>query len=253
MVGQLTGFAGKVALVTGASGALGSAIAGRLGAGGARVACHFHGNRQKAEATLAQVSAAGGEGLVVCADVTAGAEVDAMVQAVVDAWGRLDVLVHAAGITRDTLLLRMGEADWDAVITTNLKSAYLCTRAVLRPMLRQRAGRILNVSSVVGIGGNAGQANYAAAKAGLLGLTRSTAREFASRGITVNALAPGFIDAGMTTALSEELRQRAVSRVPLGRFGSAQDVAEAAAFLCSDAAGYITGQVLQVDGGLVMA
>jgi 3-oxoacyl-[acyl-carrier protein] reductase len=190
---------------------------------------------------------------VVGADVTVAADVDAMIEATLAACGRLDVLVHAAGITRDTLLLRMAEADWDAVITTNLKSAYLCTRAVLRPMLRQRSGRILNVSSVVGIGGNAGQANYAAAKAGILGLTRSTAREFASRGITVNALAPGFIDAGMTTALSEELRQRAVSMVPLGRFGSPQDVAEAAAFLCSDAAGYITGQVLQVDGGLVMA
>jgi 3-oxoacyl-[acyl-carrier protein] reductase len=252
-VGQSTGFAGKVVLVTGASGALGSAIAARLAAGGAKVACHYHGSQERAEATLAQVRGAGGDGLVVSADVTVAADVDAMIEATLAACGRLDVLVHAAGITRDTLLLRMTEADWDAVITTNLKSAYLCTRAVLRPMLRQRSGRILNVSSVVGIGGNAGQANYAAAKAGILGLTRSTAREFASRGITVNALAPGFIDAGMTTALSEELRQRAVSMVPLGRFGSPQDVAEAAAFLCSDAAGYITGQVLQVDGGLVMA
>jgi 3-oxoacyl-[acyl-carrier protein] reductase len=146
----------------------------------------------------------------------------------------------------------MEEAQWDAVVDTNLKSAYLCTRAALRPMVRRRAGRIVNVSSVIGIAGNAGQANYAAAKAGLFGLTRSTAKEVASRGITVNCLAPGFIDAGMTSALSEELRQKAASLVPMGRFGTPGDVAEAAAFLCSDAAGYITGQVLQVDGGLVM-
>jgi 3-oxoacyl-[acyl-carrier protein] reductase len=251
-VGPPNGFVGKVALVTGASGALGAAIAHRLAAGGAGVACHYYTNQAQAEAVLAQVRAAGADGRTVRADVTSAADVDAMLQQVLDAWGRLDVLVHAAGITRDALLLRMEEAQWDSVLATNLKSAFLCTRAALRPMLRQRAGRILYVSSVIGIAGNSGQANYAAAKAGLLGLTRSTAKEVASRGITVNALAPGFIDAGMTASLGAELRQKAAALVPLGRFGAPEDVAEAAAFLCSDAAGYITGQVLQVDGGLVM-
>ena len=252
-VPQGNSLAGKVALVTGASGALGGAIARRLGAGGGKVVCHYHRSRTRAEAALDAVRAAGGEGLVVRADVTSAPEVEAMVQQTLDAWGRIDVLVNNAGITRDTLLVRMEEADWDAVLATNLRSAYLCTRAVLRTMLRQRAGRVLNVSSVVGLAGNAGQANYAAAKAGLVGLTRSTAREVASRGITVNALAPGYIDAGMTEALSDELRQRALALVQLGRFGAPDEVAEAAAFLCSDAAAYITGQVLHVNGGLVMA
>jgi len=162
------------------------------------------------------------------------------------------VLVNCAGINRDTLLVRMDEADWDAVITTNLKSAYLCTRAVLRTMLRQRSGRILNVSSVVGLAGNVGQANYAAAKAGMIGLTRSTAREVATRGITVNALAPGYIEVGMAANLNEDVKQRVLAMVPLSRLGTAQEVAEAAAFLCGNGASYITGQVLQVDGGLVM-
>jgi 3-oxoacyl-[acyl-carrier protein] reductase len=171
----------RVALVTGASGAIGGAIARRLGAAGARVACHYNGNRDRAEAIAVGVTAAGGEGIAIQADVTNGEAVEAMVAAVVKQWGKLDILVNNAGITRDTLLLRMEEADWDAVITTNLKSAYLCSRAVLRAMMRQRYGRILNVSSVVGIAGNPGQANYAAAKAGMHGLTRSVAREVASR------------------------------------------------------------------------
>ena len=243
----------RAALVTGGSGAIGGAIARRLAASGDRVAVHYHGSQAKADAIVAAIGEQGGEAFAVRADVTAAAEVEAMVSAVVERWGRLDVLVNNAGINRDTLLMRMDEADWDAVITTNLKSAYLCAKAVTRSMMRQRYGRILNISSVVGIAGNPGQTNYAAAKAGLLGFTRSLAKEVATRGITVNALAPGFIDAGMTEELNEEVRGKAMSYIPLGKFGSVEDVAEAAWFLCSEGAGYITGQVLQVDGGMVMA
>jgi len=245
-------FDGKVAIVTGASGAIGGAIAVRLGAGGARVACHYHGSQARAESTLEAIRAAGGDGMAVRADVTSGTDVEAMVKQVIDAWERVDILVNCAGINRDTLLLRLEEADWDAVLDTNLKSAYLCTRAVLRTMLRQRSGRIVNVGSVVGMAGNVGQANYAAAKAGMIGLTRSTAREVASRGITVNVLAPGYIDAGMAAELSAELKEKALALVPLGRLGTKHEVAAAAAFLCSEGAAYITGQILQVDGGMLM-
>jgi len=243
----------RVALVTGGSGAIGGAIAKRFAAGGDRVAVHYHGNREKAEAVVAAIRQGGGEADAVRADVTLASEVESMMAEVTERWGHIDVLVNNAGITRDTLLVRMDEADWDAVIATNLKSAYLCAKAVTRAMMRRRSGRILNVSSIVGIAGNAGQANYAAAKAGLLGLTRSLAKELASRGITANAIAPGFIDAGMTEGLGAGVREQALAFIPLGRFGSVEDVAEAAWFLCSDAAGYITGQVLQVDGGMVMA
>lgn len=249
---QRMSFEGKVALVTGASGAIGGAIARRLGAGGAKVACHYRGRADEAEAVVAAVRAAGSDGLTVRADVTSGADVAAMVQQTLDAWKRIDILVNPAGTTRDMLLLRMEEPDWDEVMAINLRSAYLCTRAALRPMVRQRWGRIINISSVVGIAGNAGQSNYAAAKAGMLGFTRSLAKEVATRGITVNAVAPGFIDAGLTTSLSDDQRQRILTWVPIGRFGTPDEVAEAAIFLCSEAAGYITGQVLNVDGGMVM-
>lgn len=248
----MTGLKGRVALVTGSSGAIGGAIARRLGAAGARVACHFNGSEARAEAVADSVRGGGSESFTVRADVTQSQDVDAMVKQVLDRWGSVDILVNNAGITRDTLLVRLEEADWDAVLATNLKSAYLCCRAVSRSMMRQRYGRIVNVGSVVGLAGNAGQANYAAAKAGMIGLTRSVARELASRGVTANVVAPGFIDAGMTEGLSDELRQKAQAVIPLARFGSPEDVAEATAFLCSDAAGYITGQVLQVDGGMVM-
>jgi 3-oxoacyl-[acyl-carrier protein] reductase len=247
-----TAFRGKVALVTGGSGAIGGAIARRLGAGGARVAVHYWHGEAAAQATGEAIRAGGGEALLVQANMTAGAEVTALVQQTLAAWSRIDILVNTAGIVRDKLLLRLEEDDWDAVIETNLRSAYLCTRAVLRPMVRQRWGRIVNISSVVGISGNAGQTNYAAAKAGLLGFTRSLAREVATRGITVNAIAPGFIDAGMTTGLTDDLRQRILENVPVGRYGTPDDVAAATAFLCSADADYITGQVLNVDGGLVM-
>ena len=246
-------FAGRVALVTGASRGIGRAIAGRLAQGGAAVAVNYREHAAAAEEVVRAVQDAGGQAVALGADVAQPAEVDGLVQAALAAFGRLDILVNNAGITRDNLLLRLSPEDWQVVLATNLTGAYLCTRAVLRPMVRQRYGRILNISSVVGQIGNAGQANYAAAKAGLVGLTRATAREVASRGITANALAPGYITTEMWDHVSEATRARLRDLVPLGREGTVEDVAEAAAFLVSDAAAYITGQVLNVDGGLVMA
>jgi 3-oxoacyl-[acyl-carrier protein] reductase len=190
--------------------------------------------------------------MAVAGDVGVAADVDRMVNATLEAYGRIDVLVNNAGITRDTLLLRMSEEDWDAVLDTNLKSTFLVTKAALRGMLRQRSGRIVNITSVSGILGNAGQANYAASKAGIIGFTRSTAREVASRGITVNAVAPGFIETEIWASVSQEARSAILNMTPLGTIGRPEDVAEAVAFLASDAARYITGQTLNVDGGLVM-
>jgi 3-oxoacyl-[acyl-carrier protein] reductase len=251
-VGQDRCFEGRIALVTGASGAIGGAIARRLGAGGAQVACHYRSREAAAQGTLDAVRAAGGDGILVGGDVTSGSEVSVLVQQTVETLGRIDILINTAGTLRDKLLVRMEEDDWDTVITGNLRGAYLVTRAALRPMMRNRWGRIVNISSVVGRTGNAGQTNYATAKAGLFGFTMSLAREVATRNITVNAVAPGYIDAGLTADLGDEIRKGFVDRVPLGRAGTPDEVAAATVFLCRDDAGYITGQVLGVDGGLVM-
>jgi 3-oxoacyl-[acyl-carrier protein] reductase len=243
---------GRVALVTGASGGLGRAIAIALAAEGAAVGVHYSANRAQAETVAGAISEAGGRAAVVGGDLTEPAGPGRIVDETMKALGGLHILVNNAGIVRDTLILRMKDEEWDEVLATNLTAAFRCTRAALRPMIRQRAGRIINVTSVAGQMGNAGQANYAAAKAGMIGLTRAAAREVASRGITVNAVAPGMIEVGMTEHLSPDQVQRFVEAVPLGRLGTAEEVAAAVVYLASAGAGYVTGQVLNVDGGLVM-
>lgn len=243
---------GKIALVTGASRGIGRAVAVKLAAAGATVAVNYAGNAQAAEETKALIEAQGQRALLLQADVADGEAVEAMVQQVVAAFGRVDILVNNAGITRDALLMRMKESDWDDVMRTNLKGVYHCTKAVAKRMMKQRSGRIVNMSSVVGLTGNAGQANYAAAKAGVLGFTKATAKELAARGITVNAIAPGFIDTDMTAGLPEQVKESFLKGIPLGKLGSPEDIADAALFLVSDAAAYITGQTLHVDGGMVM-
>lgn len=243
---------GRVALVTGASRGIGAVIAGRLARGGASVGVNYRSNQDQAAKVADSITSQGGEALLVPGDVSEEKSAVAAVKQVVDRWGRIDILVNNAGITRDRLLLRMTAEDWDQVLAVDLRGAFLCTKYVMPHLIRQRQGRIVNISSVVGIGGNPGQANYAAAKAGLIGFTKSVAREVASRNVTVNALAPGFIDSGgMVDQLSDEARQQILTRIPMGRFGSGKDVAEAVLFLCSKGAGYITGQVLTIDGGLI--
>jgi 3-oxoacyl-[acyl-carrier protein] reductase len=243
---------GRVALVTGASGGLGRAIALGLAAEGAAVAVHYATNRAGAEAVVGTITQRGGRAVALPGDLRDPATPGRLVEATLAQLGGLHILVNNAGVLRDTLILRMKDEDWDAVLTTHLTAAFRCVRAALRPMVRQHAGRIINVASIAGEVGNIGQANYVAAKAGLIGLTKATAREVASRGITVNAVAPGLIETGMTQRLSAGQVQTLRAQVPLGRLGTAEEVAHAVVYLASDDAAYVTGQVLNVDGGLVM-
>lgn len=244
---------GRVALVTGASRGIGRAIAVQLGASGAAVVVNYRGSEAAAHEVVGQITAAGGQAIAVQADVSDAAAHEALIKATTDAFGRLDILINNAGITRDTLLLRMKTTDIDDVLNTNLRGVMLLTKAALRPMLKNKWGRIISLSSIIGLTGNAGQANYAASKAGLLGFTKSVALEMASRNITANAICPGFIETDMTAAaLTDDLRAKALERVPLGRLGTPADIANAVVFLASDAAAYITGQTLAVDGGWTM-
>ena len=240
----------RVAVVTGSSRGIGKAVAIKLAAEGAKVVVNHRDSSIGAEETVAAIRAAGGTALVVKADVSQLGAAQELIKKTVDTWGRLDILVNNAGTTRDMLLMMMKEEDWDLVLDTNLKSAFNCCKAASRPMIKARYGRIINMTSVVGLTGQAGQTNYAASKAGIIGLTKSLAKELGSRGISVNAVAPGLIPTALTNALPENAREAAIKATPLGRLGTCEDVAEAVSFLASDAASFITGQVLGVDGGL---
>jgi len=240
----------SVAIVTGSGRGIGRAIALELAVAGAKVVVNYAGRVDKAEETVRLIREAGGECLAVQADVSQTTEVDRLIKTTLDHFGKIDILVNNAGITRDSLLLRMKEADWDAVLATNLKGVFLCTKAVSKGMLKQRSGVIVNISSVVGLSGNAGQANYAAAKAGIIGFSKSIAKEFASRGIRVNAVAPGYISTDMTETLAEGMQAEVLRAIPLGRLGKPEDVAKLVRFLVSPEASYITGQTLCVDGGM---
>ena len=242
---------GKVAVVTGASRGIGREIAVALAEAGAMVICAAR-DQAKLEAVVAEVTAAGGQASAQVVDVSSRESIEALVSSTITAHGRIDILVNNAGITRDNLLLRMKAAEWDEVIATNLTSVFIATQAVMKPMLKQRSGSIVNIGSVVGITGNGGQANYAAAKAGLIGFSKSVAREVASRGIRVNVVTPGFIDTDMTRAMPEAAKQALLASVPLGRTGSPKDVAALVVYLASDASAYITGQTIAVDGGFHM-
>lgn len=243
---------GKVAVVTGASGGIGRAIAVAFGKAGASVAVHYNGNEAKAAAVKAEIEEAGGKAEIFRCNVADFDACSEFIKSVVKTFGKIDILVNNAGITRDGLIMGMSEDDFDAVLDTNLKGSFNCIRFASRQMMRKKYGRIINITSVSGVAGNAGQANYSASKAGLIGLTKSVAKELASRNITANAIAPGFVKTEMTDVLSDDVKETAMKQIPLARFAEPEDIANAAVFLASDLASYITGQVLLVDGGMVM-
>jgi 3-oxoacyl-[acyl-carrier protein] reductase len=242
-----------VAIITGGTRGIGLAIARRLANDGYDLVLSYRGDASVAAAAQQELDPYGRRLEIMASDVSNADDAGALIEKTINEFGRIDALINNAGITKDTLIMRMSEDDWDSVLTTNLKGAFLCSKAAVRPMLRQRSGRIVNLTSVVGLVGNAGQANYAAAKAGLVGLTKSLAKEVGSRGITVNAIAPGFIDTRLTDVLPQELKDTLLKNIPLGRFGTTDDVSGSVAFLLSPDASYITGHVLTIDGGLFMA
>lgn len=242
----------KVAIVTGASRGIGREIALTLAESGADVVINYNGNKERAEQVASEVEKLGRKALVIQADVSSSEEVEKLISSTVDYFGKIDILINNAGITRDNLIIRMKEEDWDKVIDTNLKSVFLLSKSVSRLMMKQKSGKIINISSVVGILGNAGQANYVAAKSGVIGLTKSLARELAPRGINVNAIAPGYIETDMTDELNEEIKAKISEQIPLMKIGKPKDIANAAKFLVSDDAAYMTGQIIHVDGGMAM-
>lgn len=243
---------GKTAIVTGASRGIGRAIALQLASEGANVVVNFSGSEQKASQVVEEIQNLGSQAIAVQANISDSDSVQQLMNAAHEQFGSIDILVNNAGITRDNLLMRMKEDEWDDVINTNLKGVFLCTKAVTRQMMKQRAGRIINISSIVGVMGNAGQANYVAAKAGVIGLTKTTARELASRNILVNAIAPGFITTEMTETLPEDVKSAMLTQIPLAKLGKPEDIAKAVVFLASDDASYMTGQTLHIDGGMYM-
>lgn len=243
---------GKVAVVTGSSRGIGAGIAQTLAAQGAKVVVNHRNSSEGAEEVVSAIKAAGGEAIIIQADVGQSSEAQRLIKETIDTYGQIDILVNNAGTTRDTLIMMMKDEDWELVLRTNLTSTYYCSKAAVRPMMKKRSGRIINITSVVGLAGQAGQTNYAASKAGIVGFTKSLAKEVGSRNITVNAVAPGFVPTALTNVLPPEMIQAAIANTPLARLGTVEDVANAVLFLASNEAAFITGQVLTVDGGLVM-